>query len=76
MGRYWEKHPKKELEALLGEFHDAAWRIISPGRYYKVRCPCGKHQRTVHISPSNPNYARDTLKWLYRQSCYTSSTGR
>ena len=67
---YWQRHPKKELQALLGEFNDAGWKIIDPPKYYKVRCPCGDHQRTVHLSPSNPNYVKDVLGWLYRQPCY------
>ncbi|GAB3054345.1 hypothetical protein GCM10027079_21090 [Sediminivirga luteola] len=71
MRRYWAKHPKKELEALLGEFHEAGWRIENPKRkYYRVKCPCGEHKKSVHISPSDPNYVKNTLSWLYRQPCY------
>ena len=75
MSSYWKRHPKKELEALLGEFHEAGWKVLDPkkGGYYKVRCPCGDHQRSVHISPSNPNYVKDTLMWLYRQPCYNNN---
>ena len=76
MGRYWKRHPKKELEALLGEFHEANWKIVDPRKkYYKVKCPCGKHTRTIHLSPSNPNYVRDTRGWLYRQPCYPWEEG-
>lgn len=67
---YWPKHPKKELEALLGEFHEASWRVERASKYYKVYCPCGEHKRTVHVSPSNPKYAQNVIKWLYRQECY------
>lgn len=67
---YWKKHPIKELNALLGEFHEAGWSIIDPPKYYKVKCPCGAHMRSIHLTPSNPNYARDCIKWLYRQDCY------
>lgn len=74
-GRYWRKHPKKELESLLGEFHEAGWRIVSTGKYYKVYCPCGSHKRSIHLSPSNPNYVKDAVRWLFRQSCYEGSLG-
>lgn len=76
MGRYWKKHPRKDLESLLGEFHDAGWRIIDPPRYYTVRCPCGRHQRSIHLTPSDPKYAQNALRWLYRQQCYPEGVGR
>ena len=68
---YWKKHQKKDMEAVLQEFHEAGWRIEDPPTYYQVKCPCaGKHKRSVHLTPSNPNYAKDTRRWLYRQPCY------
>jgi hypothetical protein len=73
---YWKRHPDKELEALLGEFHLAGWRIIDPPTYYQVRCPCGDHKRSIHLTPSNRNYVRNALKWLYRQPCYREGVGR
>jgi hypothetical protein len=66
---YWKRHPKKELEALLGEFHEAGWTILDPPRYYTVRCPCGDHQRQIHLTPSNPTYVKDAYRWLRRQPC-------
>ena len=66
---YWKKHPRKELDAVLDAFHDAGWAVLDPPRYYKVRCPCGKHQRSIHLTPSDPNYMRNALKWLARQQC-------
>lgn len=74
MGRYWKKHPNKELEALLAEFDEAGWRIIDPPTYYKVYCPCPlKHKRTVHLTPSNPKYILETRLWLHRQPCYNDT---
>lgn len=70
MGRYWKKHPRKELESLLGEFYEAGWRIEDPPTYYHVFCPCGDHHRWIHLTPSDPKYAQNTLRWLYRQPCY------
>lgn len=66
---YWKRHPSKDLEALLDEFHAAGWRIQDPPTYYKVLCPCGEHQRWIHLTPSNPNYGKDASRWLRRQQC-------
>lgn len=77
MGRYWKKHPIKDLETLLSEFDAAGWRILDPPKYYKVYCACPEqHKRTVHLTPSNPQYTLDTRKWLQRQSCYKEAKGR
>lgn len=67
---YWQKHPKKELEAVLGEYHEAGWSITKGKKYYKLRCPCGGHLRSIHLSPSNPRYAQESLQYLYRYTCY------
>lgn len=69
-GRYWKRHPRKDLEPLLREFHDAGWRIEDPPTYYTVKCPCGSHQRQIHLTPSGRNYAKSAQRWLYRQPCY------
>lgn len=71
-GRGWPRHPVKELEAVLGEFYDAGWRIERLRKYYKAKCPCGDHMKMVHMSPSDPNYVKNMLMWLRRQTCQTS----
>jgi hypothetical protein len=71
---YWKKATRKDIEALLGEFHAAGWKIVDPPTYYRVTCPCGTHLRWIHLTPSGAGYVRDTLKWLYRQPCYKGST--
>lgn len=76
MGRYWRRHPKKDLEALIGEFHEAGWRIIDPPLYYKVYCPCPlKHKTTIHLTPSSRDYAQHKLQWLYHHTCYIDRKG-
>jgi len=69
-GRYWKKPSRKEVADLLDEFHAAGWRILDPPKYYTVRCPCGGHQRQVHLTPSTSKYCKNVLKWLHRQPCY------
>lgn len=66
---YWKKHPKKELEAVLCEFDAKEWRIEDPPTYYQVKCPCGEHQRWIHLTPSGRNYGKNALAWLERQPC-------
>lgn len=63
---YWRKHPKKDGEALLEEFDRQGWRIKNPPTYYSVRCPCGAHQRQVHLTPSNPRHWQQALNWAKR----------
>lgn len=70
MGRYWKKHPRKDLEVLLQAFADAGWEVLDPPTYYTVRCPCGAHQRWIHLTPSGSRYAQNALAWLHRQPCY------
>jgi hypothetical protein len=72
---YWRRHPNKDLEAVLEHFHQAGWRVIDQSRYYKVRCPCGLHQRSIHLTPSDPNYGKNALAWLQRQPCYREEGG-
>lgn len=47
------------------------WRIEDAVTYYRVKGPCGDHQRSIHLTPSNPNYSRQALNWLRRQPCET-----
>jgi hypothetical protein len=64
------KHKVKELEAVLRDAEHRGWRVDKGKKYYGMRCPCGKHQRRVHLTPSNPNYELNLRKWLQRQPCW------
>lgn len=68
MGR--PRHPNKKLEDLLSEAEANGWQATRGKRYYKIRCKCGTHQRTVHITPSDPNYERNLRHWLKRTGCW------
>lgn len=63
---YWKKHKNKDGEALLKELAAQGWKIKDPPKYYSVRCPCGAHQRQVHLTPSDPNYWKNVLSWAKR----------
>jgi hypothetical protein len=64
------KHPIKELEALLKYAEHHEWRADKPNAYFRLRCPCGMHQRRIHLTPSDPNYELNARKWLERQPCW------
>ncbi|RFS86993.1 hypothetical protein D0T12_01675 [Actinomadura spongiicola] len=59
----WKKHAKKEGEDALQQISAMGWRVEDPPTYYTVKCPCGVHQRQIHLSPSNPNYFRQAVRW-------------
>jgi hypothetical protein len=62
----WRKHPRKDGEDALGEIARLGWRIENPPTYYTIKCPCGNHQRQVHLTPSNPNYWKQTVRYVKR----------
>lgn len=79
------RHQVKELEAVLRQAERRGWRIDKGKKYFGMRCPCGKHQRRVHLTPSNPNYELNLRnpnyelnlrKWLQRQPCWKDGTDR
>lgn len=72
---YWVK-ARKDIQAVLETFHQANWRIDDPPKYYRVRCPCGMHQRWIHRTPSDPSYCKNAIRWLERQPCYEERTDR
>ncbi|GAA4855589.1 hypothetical protein [Saccharopolyspora cebuensis] len=72
---YWKKHPRKDMEKVLEIFHQNGWRVEDPPKYYRVKCPCGDHQRSIHLTPSNPKYGEQALGWLYRQVCTPNEGG-
>lgn len=71
------RHPNKELEQLLRLFEQQGWRVIKGRKYFKTYCPCeGKHKKTVHMTPSDPNYELNVRKWLQKQPCFTKEGGK
>jgi len=64
------RHPKKELESLLAEAEGKGWRVTRGNGYYMMLCPCGRHRKTVKLSPSNPRYERECRNQLGRATCW------
>jgi len=70
-----QRHPKQGLEQLLADAEGRGWRIVRGKGYFMMLCPCGKHRKTVKLSPSNPNYERECGQ-LRRATCWDQEEGR
>jgi len=68
------RHPKKELEEVLTRAEERSWRVTKGKKYFKLWCPkpC-RHRKTVHLTPSDPNYKRNLVKFLENRTCWSSS---
>jgi hypothetical protein len=60
------KHPKRKLEKVIRDAEDKGWRFRRGNTYYVGYCPCGKHMKTVHLSPSTSRYEMNLRKWFER----------
>jgi hypothetical protein len=61
------KHPKKEGEEALRSIEGMGWSISRRKNYYQLRCSCGKgHLTYLHLSPSNPNYFQEKVRYCRR----------
>jgi len=60
----------KDVKDLVALVLGQGWTEVTGKGYRKFRCPCGKHRKTIHHSPSDPNYCRNTLMWFRRQDCW------
>lgn len=66
-----QRHPDKHLNAVLREAEQAGWTVTRRKKYFMMWCPCAdKHHKTVHLSPSDPNYERNLRSWLRRLACW------
>ena len=70
------KHAIKELKAVLREAEGKGWCVEKGKKYFKMLCPnpC-KFRKTVHLTPSNPNYERNLRAWLSRGTCWDDGEG-
>ena len=65
------RHPKPELEAILKSAEGQQWRVEKGKKYFNMKCPCAdRHMKTVHLSPSDPNYVRNLRAELVRKTCW------
>ena len=65
------RHPDKELRKVTDGADARGWEGTRGKGYFMMKCPCPeKHKKTVHLSPSNPNYTRELLGFLRRYTCW------
>jgi hypothetical protein len=62
------KHPKKDIEDAMRNLEGSGWRFErrKGAKYFRGYCPCGAHIRSVHMSPSDPNYVKNLISWADR----------
>ncbi|MGP9725226.1 hypothetical protein ACT3SZ_14545 [Corynebacterium sp. AOP40-9SA-29] len=64
------RHPVKELEEVIRTAERQGWSV-EKRKYFKMKCPCpDKHMKTVHLTPSDPNYLRNLTGQLKRSTCW------
>jgi hypothetical protein len=63
------RHPDKDIERLMQQAEARGW-VFTWGRGYpKGWCPCGLHQKTIHLTP-NRAYLRNLAAWFHRLDCW------
>jgi hypothetical protein len=60
----------KDIKDVVDEISRHGWTEVAGKNYRKFRCPCGRHMKTIHKSPSNPNYFKNLMAWFRRQECW------
>ena len=63
------RHPDKDIEKLLKKAEARGWVFTRGTRYFKGRCPCGRHVKTVHLTP-NAAYIVNLRHWFARLDCW------
>ena len=64
------QHQVKELEEVLIAAERKGWAVDKGKKYFKMKCPCGEHTKTVKCTPSGNNYKRNLLGQLRRATCW------
>lgn len=65
------RHQRKDLEFLIRKAEATHWTVTKGNRYFKALCPCAeKHMKWIALTPSDPNYAKNVMKWFERQTCW------
>ncbi|QCR43420.1 hypothetical protein C1N91_07535 [Curtobacterium sp. SGAir0471] len=66
------RHPDKDVEKFLRDAEENHhWKFTKGKKYFKGKCPCGAHLKTVHLTPSNPNYLTNLRHYFARLDCWT-----
>ena len=63
------RHPDKDIEAVLTQAEAHGWTFLPGKKYWKGRCGCGDHLKSVHKTPSSGYYANHLVQW-FRRTCW------
>jgi hypothetical protein len=64
---------KSERDAAVEEVAPHGWKVARETKrgYLIMRCSCGKHQETLHKTPSDPNHFRNKVAHMVRECSST-----
>lgn len=63
------EHPWKEGRDAIAAAAAMGWTASRSKTKFKMTCACGKHITWMHLTPSNPNYFKERLRYFQR-TCY------
>lgn len=50
------RHQRKEGEAVLQDAEDHECRVTKGKKYFKIKCACGAHMTTLHLTPRSDGH--------------------
>ena len=60
----------QDYRAAVAAVRARGWRVDEDrGGYPMAFCPCGKHMKTIKMTPSNPKYFVNLRAWFARCNC-------
>jgi len=62
-------NPDKHIENTIRRCETAGWTFSRGRKYYKGRCPCGVHLKTIHLTP-NRAYLLNLRRYFTRLDCW------
>jgi len=66
------RHQDKDIEKFIRSIEDRGWTVSRKNSYFKAKCGCGKHLKTIHLTPSGGSYLRDLKGWFNRTQCWAT----
>ena len=66
------KHRHPDGETILRSLESQGWTLTGGGKqHFRAKCPCGQHMKSIHTTPSDPNYYRKLRTRLKNHTCWT-----
>lgn len=67
------EHSREDALRIAKELNWQEGRLNKKG-YMLLLCPCGKHVKWLHKTPSDPNFFLNAIAYLRRQECSKSES--